>query len=398
MSLIRLMVWGVAFLCVVGSASANNGVGPTVLSLPLGPGSIGGIGENVQANLNMGMMSYTIKILKVTNPKATSGAELGKASVQMIDYNGDGFTDMVDAVNKAIYINKGNGKWESNSGRLTNFPVDGKDANMRFFDYNGDKSIDVISSNGSTTTYWVSDGKGSWKQVDGKPNLGVSVSKDRIRFIDINGDGLNDAVQILPKNMRFKKYLGYGEWSKWIDVKVPQLDKYALNTSAQFNDMNGDGMADMVAFLGNSIVFFVNKNGKEFSEPVQVQKFDGKNIPSSTQNSVRIVDINGNGSRDIVWIDSNGKITYLELFSERPNLMREISNGIGQRINIEYGSSVYFYLRDKSCKVGTDKACSGPWKNRMPMAFPVVTRLSIQINRNDTMGPSLQCGGAKLFL
>ena len=63
--------------------------------------------------------------------------------------------------------------------------------------------------------------------------------------------------------------------------------------------------------------------------------------------------------------------------------MREISNGIGQRINIEYGSSVYFYLRDKSCKVDTDKACSGPWQNKMPMAFTVVTKIKTWASRSD---------------
>lgn len=40
----------------------KSGVGPTVLSLPQGPGSLGGIGENVRANLNMGLMSYPISI------------------------------------------------------------------------------------------------------------------------------------------------------------------------------------------------------------------------------------------------------------------------------------------------------------------------------------------------
>lgn len=309
---------------------------------------------------------------KITNPDATSGAQLSSASVQLLDYNGDGFTDMVDAVNKVIYINKGNGKWENSQASLQSFPVDGKDANMRFFDYNGDKAIDVISSNGSTTTYWVSDGKGDWKQVDGKPNLGVSISQDRIRFIDINGDGLNDAVQILPKNMRYKKYLGYGNWSEWIDVKVPQIEKYELSTKAQFNDINGDGMADMVAFLGNSIVYFVNKNGKEFEEPKIIQDFGGQSIPNSTQSSVRIADMNGNGSRDIVWIDSNGRVTYLELFNQRPNLLTEISNGIGQRIQVTYGSSVYHKLRDDTCDPKQDKACAGSWLRKLPMAFTVV--------------------------
>ena len=297
------------------------------------------------------------------NPTPLS-AKLKNPSVQMLDFNGDGYTDMVDAVNKQIYINRGDKKWQVASEKLGNFPVNGKDVNMRFFEYNGDKAIDVISSNGDTTTYWVSDNKGNWKRVAGGKGIGASFSKDKIRLIDINGDGLSDAVQIYGGKLRYKKYLGYGNWSQWIDVKVPGLDKYKLSDKAQFSDINGDGMADMVAFLGTSILYFVNRNGREFSPGKQLKSFKGVDIPDSTKTTVRIADMNGNGSRDIVWFTSSGKVTYLELFSQRPNLLKDISNGIGQRITVEYGSSVYHRLRDASK--------GRQWKSKLPMAFTVV--------------------------
>ena len=303
------------------------------------------------------------KSKSIENPAPLS-AQLKNPSVQMLDINGDGYTDMVDAVTKQIYINRGNSKWEVGSEKLSSFPVDGKDVNMRFFEYNGDKAIDVISSNGDTTTYWVSDKKGGWKRIDGGKGIGASFSKDKVRLIDINGDGLSDAVQIIGGKLRYKKYLGYGKWSQWIDVKVPGLDKYKLNDKAQFSDINGDGMADMVAFLGTSILYFVNRNGVEFAAGQQLNSFDGVDIPDSTKNTVRIADINGNGSRDIVWITSSGKVTYLELFSRRPNLLTDISNGIGQRITVEYGSSVYHRLRDE--------AKGRKWKSKLPMAFTVL--------------------------
>ncbi len=315
------------------------------------------------------------------NPTETS-APLSNPSVQMLDYNGDGFTDLVDAVNKKIYVNRGNSKWEDASENLQSFPVTGTDPNMRFFDYNGDKAIDVISSDGNTTTYWIADGKGNWKVIPGQTNIGLGFAKDRLRLIDINGDGLQDIVHITKDAMRYRKYLGYGEWTDWIDVKVPGLDQYELNLNAQFNDINGDGMADMVAFLGNSIVYFVNKNGTEFSAGQRLQTFKGVDIPDSTKTTVRIADINGNGSRDIVWIDSSGKVTYLELFGKRPNLMTEISNGIGQRINVAYGSSAYFYLRDATCDKTKEAACAGPWQNKMPMPFTVVTQITTWASRS----------------
>ncbi|MCB9643752.1 MAG: VCBS repeat-containing protein [Myxococcales bacterium] len=310
-------------------------------------------------------------------------AKTSTPSVQLMDFNGDGYTDLVDAVGKKIYINLGNSKWEDASQSLVSFPVTQGDPNIRFFDYNGDKKIDIIRSDGTGTSYWINDGKGSWTAVTGDTNIGRSFSTDRLRLIDINGDGLMDVVHITSSSLRYRKYLGYGKWSDWIDMTVPGIDQYPLSTQAQFSDINGDGLADMVAFLGTSIVYFVNKNGMAFEAGTQLQKFEGIDLPDSTQSSIRIADMNGNGSRDIVWIDSSGKVTYLELFNKRPNLMTEISNEIGQRINIEYGSSVYFYLRDQVCDKAKDAACSGPWLNKMPMPFTLVTKIATWSSRSD---------------
>lgn len=320
----------------------------------------------------------------LTNPKGLS-SKLSNASVQLLDYNGDGFTDLVNAATqiKQIYLNKGNGKWEDQSQSVEEFPVKGDDPNLRFFDYNGDKAIDIIRSNGDTTTYWINDKNGKWNKVDGGKGIGASFDKDKIRLIDINGDNLSDAVWITKTSLRYKKYLGYGKWSDWINVSVPGIENYELSTKAQFADVNGDGMADMVTFLGNKIVYFVNKNGMEFAQGQELQSFQGQNIPDSTNTIIRITDINGNGSRDIVWLTKTGQITYLELFSKRPNLMTEISNNMGQRINVEYGSSVNFYLRDKTCDPKTDNACEGPWQNKMPMAFTVTTKITTWASQSD---------------
>ncbi|MEM1008326.1 MAG: toxin TcdB middle/N-terminal domain-containing protein, partial [Myxococcota bacterium] len=256
--------------------------------------------------------------------------------------------------------------------------------NLRFFDYDGDKKIDVMESSGSATRYYVNDGQGSWKLTPGVVNVGRSFSADKMRLIDINGDGLQDAVLVIGGKLQYRKYYGYGKWSSWITTNVPGLENRQLGDKPQFRDINGDGMADMVAFVGTSIVYFVNKNGRDFAAGKELTKFKGVDIPvSSGSTTIRVADMNGNGSRDIVWIDNSGKITYLELFRERPNLLKQISNGIGQRINVDYGSSVYHYLRDQVCTPSSDKGCAGPWKNKMPMAFTVVNVITTWASRQD---------------
>lgn len=311
------------------------------------------------------------------NRKETSGASLSHKDVQMLDYNGDGFTDLVSAVTKTILLNKGKGYWEDSSGALqSNFPSPGANPNRRFFDFNGDKAIDVMEILGQQIVYWVSDGKGKWIKVQGDQHLGADFAKDRMRLIDMNGDGLSDAVQIFGGKVRYRKYFGYGKWSKdWIVIPVQGLTQ-SLADRVRFADINGDGMADMVAFIADSIRFFINRNGRSFIKGPPLNKtFKGSSLPDSnpSQVSIRIVDMNGNGSRDIVWLDKNGKVKYLELFRARPNLLTHISNGIGKRIQVTYGSSVQHALQDKS---------SGkPWKSKLPMAFIVVNRIKTWASR-----------------
>ncbi|WP_428267785.1 SpvB/TcaC N-terminal domain-containing protein, partial [Haliangium sp.] len=53
---------GIFWLCGPGSAQAQLGVSDDRVSLPEGPGSLEGIGENVGVAANMGQMSYSVPI------------------------------------------------------------------------------------------------------------------------------------------------------------------------------------------------------------------------------------------------------------------------------------------------------------------------------------------------
>ncbi len=350
--------------------------------------------SNAKHMFNINVLSVNDQMQQVTHDfpksaaiedKSGAGAKLKNDSVQLLDVDGDGYTDIVDATNNVIYLNKGKGQWDNQSMKLNASPLSDQDPNTRFMDYNGDKKIDIVRSNGDTTTYWVNNGNGSWTKVDGGKGIGASFSTDGVRLIDMNGDGLMDAVQVFSGNLRYKKYLGYGKWSDWINVNIKNQSG-KLPARPQFDDINGDGLSDMVAFLGNTVQYFVNRDGENFDEGKSITSFKGVDIPDSTKAIVRITDINGNGSRDIVWITNTGQISYLELFSERPNLLREISNGIGQRINVTYGSSVYHYIRDKNCDPQKDKACQGEWKNKLPMPFTVVNTITTWASRTKNPG------------
>ncbi len=299
----------------------------------------------------------------IQNPTTTS-AQLKNPKVHMLDVDGDGFTDLVDTVTQQIYRCQGNGRWESKAISIQKVPpTPGTNANARFFDYNGDKKIDVIISDGTTTSYYVGDGKGNWTYTPSSENIGVSFKDGGLKLLDLNGDHLQDAIQMLAGQLRYKLNLGWGRWTGWNTISVPGFTQ-SMTKLAQFADINGDALSDIVVFSGNSVRYFVNKSGNAFSSGVLLQN---NNIPDSTTHSIRFADMNGNGTRDIVWINASGQFTYLELFDRRPNLLKSVHNNIGKWIEVTYGSSVHQQMRD--IQAGKD------WIHKFPSPYPIVEQV-----------------------
>jgi hypothetical protein len=129
-------------------------------------------------------------------------------------------------------------------------------------------------------------------------------------------------------------------------------------------DLNGDGLSDIVFVLADSVKYLLNKNGREFEPLVTMTtaSLASGAIPDGTNMATRLADMNGNGSTDIVWINSSGVIQYLEMFPMRPNLLNRVDNGIGKVIEASYGSSVEHMARDGGARA---------WADRMP--YPMLT-------------------------
>ncbi|MEL6178400.1 MAG: SpvB/TcaC N-terminal domain-containing protein, partial [Myxococcota bacterium] len=85
-----------------------------------------------------------------------SSFRLGTQFVQVLDVNGDGFTDLLHAQTGEMLINRGNGDWERVMNSDTNAIADVIDEGQtfKFLDYNNDKRIDVLRSTRSTTSIY----------------------------------------------------------------------------------------------------------------------------------------------------------------------------------------------------------------------------------------------------
>ncbi|MEL6182413.1 MAG: toxin TcdB middle/N-terminal domain-containing protein, partial [Myxococcota bacterium] len=314
----------------------------------------------------------------LSNVGTGSAFRLNAPGTQVLDVDGDGFTDLLNATTGQVLMNKGNGDWEQNttaSGTTdlaaafaSDFSAeDGELQTMKFMDYNGDKRIDVVRSTQDTTTIYQNLGIDGFEIDEDVASIGAGFAEEGLQFSDMNGDSLLDVVRVRAGSIQYKLNYGWGQWSDdWTIINgLPITD--AEVELAELEDINGDGLSDLVVVTGNSVKYALNTNVSDFddAETIVSSMVDGE-IPSrDSGTTVLYADMNANGSSDIVWIDSGGVVNVLELFPVRPNLLTRITNGIGMVTDISYGSSVEEQARDE--------AAGQPWATRLPHPMLVVT-------------------------
>lgn len=343
-----------------------------------------------------------------TNPRQstmTTGSSpfiIGDARVQVIDVNGDGFVDITQAKVPALLCNNGSGDWVASSvcapsapGLPSSFsPEEDSDPSqsepkfVRFFDYDNDRRIDWLRTySGGTTTEVLVNSNTGFNTVTVQ-NIGVAFDESTLQLADMNGDGLQDPAQLQVTGQTvqvlYKLNYGYGNWaSTWSTITLNGLDASQAD-KAELQDINGDGLSDVVAVTGSEVRLALNRNGDRF-DPVRLlttaDLAQGSSIPSRGTNTVvMFADMNGNGSDDIVWVQPSGAVTYLELFPVRPNLISRIDNGIGAVQVISYGSSIVEQARDAAANM--------PWANRVPNPYTTVKRLEtfVTLTATDSSG------------
>jgi len=294
---------------------------------------------------------------------ATS-ASLGLARVQLVDLDGNGFSDLTDLENLRILWNRGNGDWEAEQRSDAFLPDFSADADLKFLDIDGDKQIDVIHSDAAATFYYLNQGGGKFTELVGETAIGASFSKDGLQLADMNGDGLLDAVLVASGVVSVRTNLGRGRWTAWHDLPGLPSD---WGAAVRLSDIDGDGLADLVLVQADAVLIALNRAGRQFQPLPAIRGSATLALPIADEStSVRLLDMNGNGSIDVVWVDASGRVSFLDLFPQRPNLLETIDNGIGKQINIGYGSSVAHMTQD-----------GGPtaWKHRVPHPMLTVDRI-----------------------
>lgn len=145
-------------------------------------------------------------------------------------------------------------------------------------------------------------------------------------------------------------------------------DEYLL-----LEDINSDGLYDLVleqTGRSGELDYWINLGRPGFGEQRTITGLP----PHISNTTIRLADMNGNGTTDIVWsspfADASLKYRFLDLSAGvQPNLLKLIDNGLGRRIHIEYKSSTAYYLEAEES--------GSPWAARLPFPMALVSRMIV---------------------
>ena len=219
----------------------------------------------------------------------------------------------------------------------------------------------------------------------------VRFSDADTQLADMNGDGIQDIVRLRRGDIRYWPGRGNGVWGTgrrddcpshtFADGRHIQMDPSPQfsdieGTSLRIDDVNGDGLDDLVQVRFDALDIWLNVDGQAWTERHIIR---GTPPSPSYANRVRLVDVNGSGTRDILWGDG-GDYSYIDLQGgTRPGLLTRVENGLGKSTDVEYTTSTAEMLaadqRGGTCDAD-GKPWASPWCTKMPIVVHVVKRVT----------------------
>lgn len=310
-------------------------------------------------------------------------ASLGGGAQQLIDLAGNGQLDVVTFAgpNPGFYERTHEKDWMSfrTFRSLPNIRWD--DPNLRFVDLTGDGHADVLVTEDEVLTWYPSlaeegfDASGHVrKPLDEEqgPRLVLADGTQSIYLADMCGDGLTALLRIRNGEVCYWPNLGYGRFGAKVTMDdAPWFDHpdQFENSRIRIADIDGSGTNDIIYLSHEGARVYFNQSGNRWSKPRSLSRFPHVDELAS----VMTVDLLGNGTACLVWssplpADKRSPVRYIDLMGgQKPHLLQSIKNNLGAETRIQYAASTRFYLEDR--------AAGTPWVTKLPFPVHVVDRV-----------------------
>ena len=299
---------------------------------------------------------------KPVSPKP-SFSGLGN-QMQLVDLDADGSKQLAgfNSEPRGYFELSDKNEWQ-NFRNFENLPnINLRDTNTRMLDLNGDGKADLLITEDNAFVCYESAGrKGfaeSYKTVkpfdeESGPHVIFSDPTQSIFLADMSGDGMIDIVRIRNGEVCYWPNLGYGKFGKKVGMdQAPIFDHpESFNTVyLRLADIDGSGTTDIIYLGKNKFSCWKNLSGNHFgTTPFEIASFPEVH----SQSKITVTDLLGNGVACIVWSSNLSKNThaplkYIDLMnSKKPHVMVSYKNSLGKEVLLEYTPSTKSYLEDK---------------------------------------------------
>lgn len=304
---------------------------------------------------------------------------------QFLDLAGDGRPDVVrfSGAVAGFYERTADAQWAP-FVPFTSLPqLDWHDPNLKFIDLNGDGHADILISEHNAFVWHAALGEAGfaaaqrvyqpWDEEQG-PHLLLADGSQSIYLADMSGDGLSDLVRIRNGEVCYWPNLGYGRFGAKVSMdNAPWFDHADAFDQRRIRlaDIDGSGTTDILYLQHNGVLVYFNQSGNSWQTPHLIAHLP--TLDDVTQ--VQVLDLLGNGTACLVWSsplprDRERPLRYLDLMGgQKPHLLIKSTNNLGLETTVQYAPSTQFYLQDQ--------LAGQPWITKLPFPVHCVVKVTV---------------------
>jgi RHS repeat-associated protein len=311
---------------------------------------------------------------------------------EFMDLAGDGQPDVVvmDGLTPGLYEHDEAEGWQPFRPFTSRLNLETRDPNVKFVDLDGDGHADVLITEDDAFVWHASfaeEGFGPAQHVaqaldeEKGPRVVFADGTQSIYLADFSGDGLTDIVRIRNGEVCYWPNLGYGRFGAKVTMdNAPWFDNPDQfdHKRVRLADIDGSGTTDIIYLHRDGVRLYFNQSGNSWSKPQQLKVFP--RIDEVV--SIVPIDLLGNGTACLVWSsplagDARRQMRYVDLMGgTKPHLLVKTVNNLGAETRVRYAPSTKFYL--------LDKRDGRPWITRLSFPVHVVEKVMTydHISRN----------------